>query len=482
MESTILSTQNIENIYEYVNTELVKKHNINLNDEDDNKYKKIVKKLTKTVLNHNKNKLDDLNLDSFNNLVIDKSVPFIVNYIQESTLKQHVPKKSKKKNQYTLGAYGEQQLTTQRNLLKSNNDTIITSRTPGNYNTFLESQSSFDNLVKESNKRIKDNFKKFLKKDTFQKDVECSNTNNPFVLERCVLKDEVDSNLLDDSAFEKIMEKKMEGPVSTTQISSEMTTPEDSLRSGSNYDNYDQINVKDLLTKVIVNQKDHSKGDQLESYHGEEYLPNYTSAIGEDAEIQPLLYQNTGQGTERIDKKIFVIDTGTKNGGKLDLTTDPYNTITNLGTATNFWHKFRAKLDDTIKIDKLTDVYLRSFSIIGATSNLNAGYFCLGVEEFNIRTLSNNPNMKNKIIIKNTNTVSDSSTAFMSVNYPSMSNFVTTINPISLFHLNFTLTNENNESVDDGAAKVFHTQTANTNRVIFELEFVSRDDRDTVIS
>ena len=40
MESTILSTQNIENIYEYVNTELVKKHNVNLNNEEDNtKYK-----------------------------------------------------------------------------------------------------------------------------------------------------------------------------------------------------------------------------------------------------------------------------------------------------------------------------------------------------------------------------------------------------------------------------------------------------------
>lgn len=480
MESTILSTQNIENIYEYVNTELVKKHNINLNNEDDNKYKKIVKKLTKTILNHNKNNLGNLNLNSFNNLVITKSVPFIVNHIQESKLKQHNPKKSKKKNQYTLGPYGEQQLTTQRNLLKSENDTIITSKASHNYDNFLESQSSFDTLVKESNKRIKDNFKKFLKKDTFQKDVECSTTTNPFVLERCILKDEVDSNQLDDSAFEKIIEKKMDEPVSTTQTSSEITSPVGGL-GVSNYDNYDQINVKDLLTKVVVNQKDHSKGDQLDSYQGEEYIQNYISAIGEDAEIQPLLYQNTSQGTERIDKKIFVIDTGTKTGGKLDLTTDPYNTITNLGTSTNFWHKFRAKLDDTIKVEKLTDVYLRSFSIIGATTNLNAGYFCIGIEEFSIRTLSNNPNMKNKIIIKNTNTT-DSATASMSVNYPSMSNFVTTINPISLFNLNFTLTNENNESVDDAAAKVFHTQTANTNRVIFEFEFVSRDDRDTIIA
>lgn len=481
MESTILSKQNIENIYEYVNTELVKKHNINLNNEEDNtKYNKIVKKLTKTILNHNKNNLNNLNLNSFNNLVIKKSVPFIVNHIQESKLKQNIPKKSKKKNKYNLGPYGEQQLSTQRNLLKSDNHVSLTAQPSGDYNTFLENQNSFDNLVKESNKRIKDNFKKFIKKDTFKKDVECSTTTNPFVLERCILKDEINSNKLDDSAFEKIMEKKMDEPVSTTQTSSGISPLNDETSNNTNYDNYDQINVKDLLTKIVVNQKDHSKGDTLESYTGEEYMQNYISAIGEDAEIQPLLYQNTGQGTERIDKKIFVIDTGDA-GGKLDLRTDPYNTITNLGTDTNFWHKFRAKLDDTVKIEKLTDVYLRSFSIIGATTNLNAGYFCIGIEEFSIRTLSNNPNMKNKIIIKNTNTT-DSATAVMSVNYPSMSNFVTTINPISLFNLNFTLTNENNESADNGNAKVFHTQTTNTNRVVLEFEFVSRDDRDTIIA
>ena len=48
-----------ENIYEYVNTEIVKKHNVNLNNEEDNtKYKKDIKKLTKAVLNHNKNSLN----------------------------------------------------------------------------------------------------------------------------------------------------------------------------------------------------------------------------------------------------------------------------------------------------------------------------------------------------------------------------------------------------------------------------------------
>ena len=375
MESTILSTQNLENIYEYVNTELVKKHNINLKDqEDQSKYKKIVKKLTKTVLNFNKNKIDTINLDSFNNIVINKSIPFIVNHLQESKLKNLGTKKSKKK-QYNLGPYGESQMMTQRNLIQSQPTRPLSSPPSTDYGSFLESQSSFDTLVKESNKKIKDNFKKFLKKDTFQKDVECSNTTNPFVLERCILKDEVDSNKLDSSAFEKIMESKMEDPTPTTyQTEPTPTGTNPTGTTGTGYDNYDQLNVKDLLTKIVYNQKDHSKGDELESYQGEDYIQNLITPIGEDAEVQPLLYQNTGQGTERVDKKVFVIDSGTKTNGKLDLSVDPYNTITNLGTATNFWHKFRAKFEDTIKIEKLTDVYLRNFSIIGAETNLNSGY------------------------------------------------------------------------------------------------------------
>ena len=481
MESTILSTQNLENIYEYVNTQLVKQHNINLKDqEDQTKYKKIIKKLTKTVLNFNKNKLDNINLDSFNNIVINKSVPFIVNYLQESKLKNLATKKTKKKS-YNLGPYGESQMMTQRNLIQSeSNPTRPLSSPPStDYGSFLESQSSFDALVKESNKKIKDNFKKFLKKDTFQKDVECSNTTNSFVLDRCILKDEINSNKLDSSAFEKVIESKMEDPIPTTIQNEQMPTPTGTsmTESGGSYDNYDQINVKDLLTKIVFNQKDHSKEDQLESYKEEEYIQNLITPIGEDAEIQPLLYQTTGQGTERIDKKVFVIDSGDA-GGKLDLRTDPYNTVSNLGNASNFWHKFRAKFEDTIKIEKLTDVYIRSFSIIGAVANTNTGYFCLNIEEFNIRTLSNNPNMKNKIVVKNTLSANGN----MSVNYPSMSNYVTTINPINLLNLTITLTNENNESADDTGNLIFSDKTANTNRVIFELEFVTRDERDMVIA
>ena len=36
-----------------------------------------------------------------------------------------------------------------------------------------------------------------------------------------------------------------------------------------------------------------SKNNEVESYEGESYLPNLISNYGEEAPIQPLLYQNT---------------------------------------------------------------------------------------------------------------------------------------------------------------------------------------------
>ena len=52
----------------------------------------------------------------------------------------------------------------------------------------------------------------------------------------------------------------------------------------------------------------------------------------------------------------------------------------------------------------------------------------------------------------------------------------------NLLNLTITLTNENNESADDSGALIFADKTSITNRVIFELEFVTRDERDMVIT
>ena len=56
-------------------------------------------------------------------------------------------------------------------------------------------------------------------------------------------------------------------------------------------------------------------------------------------------------------------------------------------------------LQDTLIIDSLCNVYLKSFTIIGATSMANATYFVTDIDEFNISNFSNNTNMKTKLLL-----------------------------------------------------------------------------------
>ena len=85
MDNSYLSSHNIDNIYEYINAEMVKNYNINLND--DVKNKKIVKKLTKTVFEKVNNDLaindskQNIPVNSFNEMVRKKCVPFLLKNI-----------------------------------------------------------------------------------------------------------------------------------------------------------------------------------------------------------------------------------------------------------------------------------------------------------------------------------------------------------------------------------------------------------------
>jgi hypothetical protein len=264
-------------------------------------------------------------------------------------------------------------------------------------------------------------------------------------------------------AFEKILEEKLE--------ENKLADPTQSA-----YDTYTNSDISDMLTSVIFKQKDSSNANKLDSYEGEEYLPNLITPVGEEAPVQPLIYQNTGAGSERIDKKIITIDSGTGSGtGELS------GTVTNNGVSSDkYWHKFRVDLQDTVRIDKLCDVYLRSIIVKGITGNANCQFLVIDIQEFNMRNFSNNTNMRNKITVTNTEGTGGE-TVVLNVNYGGEDNYITTINPEKLSNLNITVTNQDNESVEDGINKTFAAQGATANRIIFELEFRSRSERDDMI-
>ena len=127
-------------------------------------------------------------------------------------------------------------------------------------------------------------------------------------------------------------------------------------------------------------------------------------------------YQNSGYISDRDEKQLITI--------KLE------STVTSK----------KYDLQEPIIIDRLSDIYLDSFiSNNITTSDATHNIIILGVKEFNIKSVSSEPNYNNKIIIPNTNsttagvktTIAHRATKF---------NFVANINPVKLTSLEISLT------------------------------------------
>ena len=536
MDNSFISKDNIDNIYEYINVHFVKNHNYNLNSYD--KYKKIIKKLAKTIFNSIKvnENYKNIVVNDFNDIVLNKSIDFLLKDINTKNRKNNINVKSSNSGlieSTVLDNVEEPKKKKKSKKVKFNNN--ITSDVFNSFNQdddqlhsnhdqkgFVNELDTFNDQVKAANKKIKDNFEQIISQSQ-------DNFKSPEPLFDTKITTS-DKNNSDKVAFEKILEDKID-----KNTLSEST--------GSLYDDYSNSNIQDMLTSIIFKQKDNSKSNELESYEGEEYLPNLIKPVGEEAPIQPLIYQNTGTGIERVDKKVVTIDTGNEQ--------NKYSTVSNLGT--NKWYKFKIDLQDTLKIDKLCDVYLRNVTVMGLTNSVNCSYLVFDIDEFNIRNYSNNHNMRNKIAIINTTHINDAivikinddtdtvddeikldttinlsvgmgvsgtnipantfiksitdgeklkltneplqvlndnaditfytlSPSF-NVNYGSEDNYVTTINPDKLTNLTITVTNQDNKSIDaeNGGNNTFISSSNPLNRIIFELEFRSRGERDDII-
>ena len=570
MENSFISKQNIENIYSNINVFFVKNHQFNLDSES--KYKKILKKMSKTIFNSIKHKdqYQNIVVNQFNDIVLNKSVDFLLNDIQKNnTVNKHTtqPSNSNMIKQSQSVLYDSTILEPKKKQKKSKknkfNPNIFDSFTESqsdvsNLNNYIDNLDNFDIQVKKANKKIKDNFEKFVmdKDDNFIKD-----DHSEFIIDRCASQDAANdfykpNTKSNKNAFEQILENKIDNNLNeSTESVYSNNISNDYSNSNNVNDVYNNNGISDLISKITLKQNDNSKGNELESYEGESYLPNLIPSLGEEAPIQPLIYQNSGTGTERINKKVITIDSGicTIAGGILTPVLN--ESVTNNGSNTNSWHQFKVDLQDTIKIDKLCDVYLRNVIVNGITHNLNCNYLVIDIDEFNIRNYSNNPSMRNKINVLNTIAKTNQSSALitintnvanvtaagattitlvnvtnllvgmsvsgigipnntiitnianpnitinnavtqeiavstplyfyseyvLNVNYPSNSNYITTINPSKIDILTFTITNQDNEHVDNDNMNTFAYQSRPNNRIIMELEFKSRLDNDEMI-
>lgn len=172
---------------------------------------------------------------------------------------------------------------------------------------------------------------------------------------------------------------------------------------------------------------------------------------GENAKLS--LYQNTNYSFERTERKTLILD---------------INDATETGTPCATPSNFSVTLHEPLIIDKLSDIYLDNFTTFNAKkadSSIETA-FILEIQEFNIKTNSNNSNMFNKILIPNeihkdkTNVDSGISHKAKKLNY------ICSINPTKLSNITGIITGAN------GVASMFDSD----GRFIAEFVIVARDD------
>lgn len=171
------------------------------------------------------------------------------------------------------------------------------------------------------------------------------------------------------------------------------------------------------------------------------------------------LYQNQGYQTERVERKslVLVIEQAS-GGGANDVTTFSFN------------------LQEPLRIDKLSDMYLDSFTTLNCVQGSagipeNAG-FILKLDQFNINTVTASSTettaqkLFNSIFIPNESKNGDTLDSVV-VHKSKKFNYICNVNPTKIFTISGSIT------LLDGTSSVITTKQVG--RIIVEFVFISRD-------
>jgi hypothetical protein len=163
------------------------------------------------------------------------------------------------------------------------------------------------------------------------------------------------------------------------------------------------------------------------------------------------LYQNQGYQTERVERKSLILDIQHEEGS--DVTTFSFN------------------LQEPLRIDKLSDMYLDSFTTIncdlGSSDSPEKGGFILKLNQFNINTASGSTDnttgakLFNSVFIPNESTgLADKTVCHKSKKF----NYICNVNPTKIFTISGSITDLKGGNPFSG-----------TGRIIAEFVFISRD-------
>lgn len=393
-----LSKQNLEHIYDYLNRDLKE---VNIDLDSDKKYMKAVKKMMRSINAQASESSTKLSLDNMNVYAVSKIKPFLVEMFKKIS-----NGKSKRNADFEPAGLNMSIMGYDINTDESSVDT-------GN-----ELDQVFQSSI-TSNKEIKE--ENIMSNDDFQKKLEEAQNSRgyaDYVQSSSQFRDEIDkANSKSSDDISKNLNKKKEqlkndfyanlyenneNPLNNLGIQ-DQTEYKEALKNGLRKDPHNSVpdtsshnllvnNQNDIIKNIVVRNQDHSKDNQVEPVEGKTGLENQIE-IGENALYQPILYENTQTGRERINKYVINIDTGTSANFA------DYN-VSNLGT--NFWSSFRVNIDTQLNIDKLCEIFLENVTIVGQTVPDLCQYFSINIEEFNIAASSNNVNLRDRIIIPNT--------------------------------------------------------------------------------
>ena len=393
-----LSKQNLEHVYDYLKRDL---ESVNINLDSDKKYMKAVKKMMRSIDNQANESGKTMSLDNMNVFAVSKIKPFLVEMFNKlSNGKSKSPKEFEPEglNMSVMGydinqsdadgagideldAVFKTSITNNGEVKEESNMTaedfqkkLDEAQNSRGYADYVQSSSDFRGEIEKANKQSSGNYQRVQERKKEQ------NINDFY------------ANLYENSA----------NPLNN-QMLNDQTEFKDALRDGLRKDPHSPVkdlssqnllidNQNDILKNIVVRNQDHSQDNQVIPVDGDTGLGNQIE-IGENALYQPILYENTQTGRERINKYVINIDTGTSANSST------YN-VTNLGT--NYWSQYRVNIDTQLNIDKLCEVFIENVTIVGQTVPDLCQYFSINIEEFNIASSSNNEHMRDRIIIPNT--------------------------------------------------------------------------------
>lgn len=171
------------------------------------------------------------------------------------------------------------------------------------------------------------------------------------------------------------------------------------------------------------------------------------------------LYQNQGYQTERVQRKSLI----------LDIQQEEDNNVTT----------FSFNLQEPLRIDKLSDMYLDSFTTLNCVQGSNANEstraatgFILKLDQFNINTASASSDntsaqrLFNSIFIPNESNNPDEVNSVV-VHKSKKFNYICNVNPTKIFTISGSIT------LLDGTSSIITGGKAG--RIIAEFVFISRD-------